>query len=170
MKLRHLVPGLALLAASCACTEVRKPAGPDAASGPAPGEAMLDQRGKVNLLTRGGAEFQVSVEIASNDETRARGLMFRRSMPEDAGMLFVFAEERHQSFWMKNTYLPLDMLFVDAKGTIVGIVENAEPHTLTSRSVPGVSKFVLELNGGWCARHGVAAGDRMTVEGMYDLQ
>ena len=156
MKLRHLVPGLALLAASCACTEVRKPAGPDAAS---PGEAMLDQRGKVNLSTRGGAEFQVSVEIASNDETRARGLMFRRSMPEDAGMLFVFAEERHQSFWMKNTYLPLDMIFIRADGTIRSIATDATPLSEATISSKGAVRFVLEVNAGTAKRLGWKAGD-----------
>jgi len=131
---------------------------------------MLSQRGKVTLKTRAGAEFRLDVEIASDDPSRSRGLMFRRTMPESAGMVFVFPEESHHSFWMKNTYLPLDMLFIDAKGTIVGIVENAEPKTLTSRSVEGDSTYVLEVNGGWCARHGVAAGDQMILEGMYDLR
>ena len=85
-------------------------------------------------------------------------------------MIFVFPEESLRSFWMKNTLIPLDMLFVDAKGKVIGIVENAEPRTLASRSVEGDSKFVLEVAGGWCARHGVAAGDTLALEGMYDLK
>jgi uncharacterized membrane protein (UPF0127 family) len=133
-------------------------------------EAMLSQRGKVTLHLKGGREERLDVEIASDDPTRTRGLMFRKALPETAGMIFVFPEESLRSFWMKNTLIPLDMLFVDAKGKVIGIVENAEPRTLTSRSVEGDSKYVLEVAGGWCARHGVAAGDTLALEGMYDLK
>jgi uncharacterized membrane protein (UPF0127 family) len=131
---------------------------------------MLSQRGKVTLRTREGRELRLDVEIASDDPSRSRGLMFRRSLPEDSGMIFVFQEESFHSFWMKNTLIPLDMLFIDAQGKVVGVVENAEPRTLSSRSVEGDSRFVLEVNGGWCARHGVAAGDAVALEGMYDLK
>lgn len=131
---------------------------------------MLSQRGKVVLQTRSGKELQLDVEIASNDADRARGLMFRRSMPEMAGMIFVFPREDFQSFWMKNTFLPLDMMFADKDGVIVGIVENAQPQTLDPRFVEAKSKYVLEVNGGFAARHGIAAGDRITLVGMYDLR
>lgn len=131
---------------------------------------MLSQRGKVILQTRSGKELQLDVEIASNDADRARGLMFRKAMPEMAGMIFVFPQEEFHSFWMKNTFLPLDMMFADAQGRIVGIVEHAQPHTLEPRYVEGESKYVLEVNAGFSARHGVAAGDRLTLVGMYDLR
>jgi uncharacterized membrane protein (UPF0127 family) len=131
---------------------------------------MLPQRGKVHVTTRDGRELQLDVEIASDDLTRARGLMFRRSLPEMAGMIFVFPTEQRQSFWMKNTLIPLDMLFIDSAGRVVGIVENAEPMTITSRAVEAASKFVLEVNGGWCSRHGVEPGAVVRLEGMYDLR
>ena len=139
----------------------------DASSGDE--SARLSQRGKVTLRARAG-ELLLDAEIASDPETRSRGLMFRRSLPEMSGMIFVFAEEAPLTFWMKNTLIPLDMLFADSSGRVVGIVENAVPLTLTPRAVDGASKFVLEVNGGWCARHGVARGDSLDLQGMFDLK
>ncbi|MGI5861384.1 MAG: DUF192 domain-containing protein [Myxococcales bacterium] len=130
----------------------------------------MSQRGIARVITADGRELRVEVELASNDRDRARGLMFRKSMPEMAGMYFVFPEESYQSFWMRNTYLPLDMLFIAADGTVVGIVENAEPLTTTPRAVDAESQFVLEVNGGWCSRHGVRRGDKVRLEGMYRLE
>ena len=168
-------PLLALpLLMTLACTEARQ--APDranpahVASASEPEIPMLSQRGKVEIKTREGKELLLDVEIASDDAERARGLMFRKQMPEMAGMIFVFPETSVHSFWMKNTLIPLDMLFAAADGTIVGIVEGAEPRTLSPRAVETESKYVLEVNGGWCARNGVAAGDRVRLMGMYDLQ
>ena len=96
------------------------------------------------------------VEIADSPEERTRGLMFRQSLPADAGMLFLYPVEQPLSFWMKDTLIPLDMIFIRADRTILGIVENAEPQTLTFRSVPGLSQFVLEVNGGLAADRGIA--------------
>ena len=158
-----------LLAQGCADAKCA-PERPDAAPAQSTEVAMLSQRGKVTLHLRGGREERLEVEIASDDPSRSRGLMFRTALPETAGMIFVFPDESLRSFWMKNTLIPLDMLFIDAKGVVVGVVENAEPRTLTSRSVEGDSKYVLEVGGGWCSRHGVAAGDTMSLEGMYDLR
>lgn len=92
--------------------------------------------------------------------------MFREHMDEDAGMLFLFDKMEVQSFWMKNTRLPLDMLFLDESGTIVGIVENAEPLSLTSRSVGLPSRYVLELNGGTSRRLGIEAGQKARFLGV----
>jgi uncharacterized membrane protein (UPF0127 family) len=81
-------------------------------------------------------------------------------------MLFLFADTAERSFWMKSTLIPLDMVFVDEGGTIVGIVERAEPRTLTPRTVGKPSRYVLEVNGGWAASHGVRAGDRVRFENV----
>lgn len=110
------------------------------------------------LIEAGGGEHVFRVEIADTDQTRARGLMFRDQLDENAGMLFLFDRMARQSFWMKNTRIPLDMLFIDEHGEIVGIVENAEPFTLSSRGVSRSSRYVLELNGGTCRRLGIRAG------------
>ena len=161
----------ALLAvAALGCTDAHTTGERPPAPGPEPESQMLSQRGKVTLRTREGRELRLEVEIASDDPSRTRGLMFRRTMPEMSGMVFVFPEESFHSFWMKNTLIPLDMLFIDSKGQVVGIVESAEPRTVTGRSVQGDSQLVLEVNGGFCARHGVAAGDSVVLEGMYDLK
>ena len=81
-------------------------------------------------------------------------------------MLFLFDREQDHAFWMENTLIPLDMIFIDDGGRIVGIVERAEPLTRTPRRVDGPSRFVLEVNGGWSKAHGVAKGDRVRFENV----
>lgn len=107
----------------------------------------------------GDVTFQA--EIADTPDERQKGLMFREQMEDEHGMLFLFPDERQRSFWMKNTYIPLDMIFIRADRTILGIVENAEPRTMNSRSVPGASQFVLEINGGLAKQRGLAAGQEV---------
>lgn len=106
---------------------------------------------------------RVEVEIAKTPHDVERGLMYRTSMPEEHGMLFRLDERREHTFWMHNTCLPLDMLFVDEDGVIVGIVESAEPLTETTRSVGCPSRFVLEMVAGWARRHSVKPGQRMGI-------
>ncbi len=166
---------LALAFGACDASAQKRAADPrppvaKTAEAPPPEEGLLPQRGKATVTTRGGSVYQVNVEIASDDEARTRGLMFRKSMPEMSGMIFVFPERLLHSFWMKNTLIPLDMLFIDVDGTVAGIVEMAEPLTTTPRQVRGLSNRVLEVNGGWCGRHGVRAGDKVELEGMFDLR
>jgi uncharacterized membrane protein (UPF0127 family) len=121
---------------------------------------------RVVVETSAGARPAVTVEIARTEQQRMKGLMDRESLPADAGMLFIFDETSVQSFWMKNTLIPLDMLFIDDEGRIVGIVESAEPRTLTPRTVGKPSRYVLEVNGGWSRANGVRAGDRVRFEGV----
>ncbi len=117
----------------------------------------------VVIHTRDNSERTVHVEVARNDATRMRGLMFRREMADDHGMIFVFHEAAHQTFWMHNTLIPLDMIFIRPDRTILGIVRNATPETDDPRDVPGDSQYVLEVNGGWCQRNNVNAGDRLEL-------
>ena len=102
-----------------------------------------------------------TVELANTDETRERGLMFRQSMAPDAGMLFDFGTEQMASFWMRNTLIPLDMLFIRADGTILNIHQRAIPHDETGIDSAGPVRAVLELNGGTVARLGIRPGDRV---------
>jgi uncharacterized membrane protein (UPF0127 family) len=120
----------------------------------------------VEVHPKGRAPVVVRVEVADTDETRSRGLMFRRELADDAGMLFVWPDAQVRSFWMRNTPLPLDMLFIGADGRLQGCVERAEPFTDTPRSIPRPARFVLEVNAGFCARHGLVAGDRLVVRGV----
>jgi uncharacterized membrane protein (UPF0127 family) len=106
---------------------------------------------------------KVEVELVSSDQEVQRGLMYRMKMAEEHGMLFKLSERRDHTFWMHNTCLPLDMLFVDDDGMVVGIVEGAAPLTDTTRSVGCPSSWVLEVNAGWCRRHGVRAGQKMGI-------
>jgi uncharacterized protein len=101
------------------------------------------------------------VEIAKDEASRARGLMERRYMPADRGMLFEFDREAPVAFWMKDTYIPLDMVFIARTGVVTRIVANAEP--LSERSIPsgGPSAAVLELDGGTAAAIGLKVGDKV---------
>ena len=103
----------------------------------------------------------VQVEVVDTPDTRARGLMYRRDLPADGGMLFVFPSEAEQQFWMKSTPLPLDMVFIGKELRIVGIVANTRPFTATPQGVGTPSQYVLEVHAGFCAGHGIATGDRV---------
>ena len=105
----------------------------------------------------------VAVEIVSTPEAVTRGLMYRTELPDDHGMLFVFRDEKDQRFWMKNTLIPLDMIFIGADQVIVGIHPNAVPLSTATVGVGRPSRWVLEVPGGWSARRGVASGDRVEL-------
>jgi hypothetical protein len=111
------------------------------------------------VTSTGRHPFQI--EIANNDATRERGLMDRRYMAADHGMLFEFDREAPVAFWMKNTYIPLDMIFIAPSGVVTHIVADAEP--LSERVVPsgGPCVAVLELNGGTAASIGLKVGDKV---------
>src|SRR5512132_1063378 len=102
-----------------------------------------------------------AVEMASTPEEQAKGLMFRRELPEGQGMLFDFHREQPTSFWMKNTYIPLDMVFIRGDGRILRIAENTEP--LSTQLIPsgGLVRAVLEVTGGTTRKLGIAPCDRV---------
>ncbi len=102
-----------------------------------------------------------SVELAVNDEQRAQGLMFRKELPEGRGMLFDFQHDQDVAFWMKNTYIPLDMIFIRGNGRILRIAENTTP--LSTQTVPsgGPVRAVLEVIGGTARKLGIAPGDQV---------
>lgn len=106
---------------------------------------------------------QVEVEIAKTEHDVQRGLMYRMQMPEGHGMFFKLEDRREHTFWMHNTCLPLDIMFIDDDGTIVGISESAEPLTDITRTVGCASSHVLEMNAGWARRHGVKPGHRLGI-------
>jgi hypothetical protein len=136
------------MVAACAVLAGFAPAG-------AAGESTLE------IITRSGVHPFV-VELATNDEERSRGLMFRRELPEGRGMLFDFERDQPVSFWMHNTYIPLDMIFIRGDGRILRIAENTEP--MSDRLVPsgGPVRAVLEVIAGTARKLGIAAGDRVS--------
>jgi uncharacterized membrane protein (UPF0127 family) len=102
-----------------------------------------------------------AVEVVSTEADRAKGLMYRKSLPEGQGMLFDFHNDQDVSFWMQNTYIPLDMIFIKGDGRIANIVENTEP--LSTKLIPsrGPVRGVLEVIGGTARKLGIAAGDKV---------
>lgn len=115
----------------------------------------------LSITVSSGESHVFQVELARTFEEKARGLMYRDSLAPDAGMLFVHANELPQSMWMKNTLIPLDMLFIRRDGRIAHIHERAVPGSLGTISSRGRVLAVLELRGGTVARLGIKTGDRV---------
>jgi uncharacterized membrane protein (UPF0127 family) len=121
---------------------------------------------RVVITAKSGKEFAARVEIADTPAKREMGLQYRSELADDRGMLFLFPDESVLTFWMKNTPIPLDMIFIGDDLKIVGIVRDAVPFTLSSRSVGAPSRFVLEIKGGLAKRYGIEAGDAVRFEGV----
>jgi hypothetical protein len=115
-------------------------------------------------FTDAPAAPKVAVELALDDPARARGLMYRTQMDGDHGMLFSWDEDARRSFWMQNTCIPLDMLFIAGDGTVVGILEQVPTLNTLPRQVPCPARHVLELNAGWARAHGVQPGQHVDLE------
>ena len=103
----------------------------------------------------------LKVEVARNDEQREKGLMFRKQMGRDDGMLFIFDEPAYHAMWMKNTLIPLSVAFIDAQGTILNIAD-MEPQTLDAHQAAGPATYAIETNKGWFEGKKVKAGDKVT--------
>jgi uncharacterized protein len=121
---------------------------------------------QVVIVTQDGREVAFGVEIADTPAKRELGLQYRRDLPSDRGMIFLFSREAEQTFWMKNTPIPLDMIFISGERRIVGISEQAVPFSLDPRSVGRPSRFVLEINGGLSKRYGIRPGDLVRFQGI----
>jgi uncharacterized membrane protein (UPF0127 family) len=116
---------------------------------------------ELTIFTAGGPH-KFTVELALSGPQMEQGLMFRRSLAPDAGMLFDFQTPTNVTMWMKNTLIPLDMLFLDGGGQVIDIHERAVPQSLDMISARGPSRYVVELNGGTAERLGIRPGDRVT--------
>ena len=109
----------------------------------------------------GGHTHTLRLEVAQTEQQQQKGLMFRETLPEDGGMLFLYSPPRPVYMWMRNTLIPLDMIFVREDGTIAHIERNAAPHSENPRGIHAYVAAVLELPGGTAARLGIALGDRV---------
>jgi uncharacterized protein len=114
----------------------------------------------LEIATKSGVHV-FAVEVVDNDADRAKGLMYRKELPEGRGMLFDFHREQEVSFWMQNTYIPLDMVFIRGDGRILRIAENTEPLSTRLISSGGPVRAVLEVIGGTARKLGIAPGDRV---------
>lgn len=126
-------------------------------------------KARVVLVDAFGGKHPVEVEVAWTRDQRTRGLMWRTELAEGTGMLFIFPTDQWLSFWMKNTLIPLDMIFIRSDFTIVGIVAKAEPKTLSSRAPEGQSMYVLEVPSGWSEKIGLKPGLKVKVEGIQSI-
>ena len=115
----------------------------------------------------GLSQYHFFVEIAETRSQRQRGLLFRPDLPQNTGMLFDFGEETQLSMWMKNTFIPLDMLFVNRKGAIHRIVENTTPLSLKTIPAGAPTMVVIEFNAGVTRRLGIRPGDRI-IHGIFN--
>jgi len=141
------------------------PGGPDGRCPRDPEGPPKLRTGKISFPDAKGAPL-TTIEVAESDHDRQRGLMYRTRMGEDRGMIFTFAEKDDHTFWMHNTCISLDMLFIDDDGVIVGIEESTPTMSDDTFSVGCLSKYVLELNAGWTRAHGVTAGQKVKLEGI----
>ena len=114
----------------------------------------------LEIVTKSGVQF-FSVEMATTDEEKTTGLMFRKELPDGKGMLFDFSPEQQISMWMKNTFISLDMIFIRADGRILQIAENTEPQSTRIISSGGPAKGVLEVIAGTAKKYGIQPGDRV---------
>lgn len=115
----------------------------------------------LDIVTQDGTRRGFTIEVARKPSERERGLMYRQSLPADAGMLFDFESDQLVEMWMKNTFIPLDMLFISRDGTVVRIAADAVPQSLAIISSGGPVRAVLEIKGGEAARQGITPGAKV---------
>lgn len=123
--------------------------------------AACSDESKLTIHSADG-DHTFNIEIVDTAESRAQGLMYRQELAPDAGMLFDFLDDREVSFWMRNTFIPLDMLFITGEGVVKNIHVNARPHDPTGIPSDGPVQFVLEIPGGRSVELGIEAGDTVT--------
>ncbi len=120
----------------------------------------------LTITNDAGRQIELNVEIADNPSSRAKGLMFRREMPEMSGMIFIFSDVLRPSFWMKNTLIPLDILFLDENGVVVDMHKMAKPMDLTLITPSQPVKAVLEINGGMSEKWGIGLKSKISSDSL----
>ena len=129
-------------------------------------QACREQKASVTVKFTnpdGSSSPQITAEVADTPAAQELGLMYRKALEPTAGMLFIFSEEKPRTFWMKNTYLELDMIFIDEDRTVVSIVEKAVPLTETARPSEKPAKYVLEVRGGNASSWHIVPGSRTEI-------
>jgi uncharacterized membrane protein (UPF0127 family) len=123
---------------------------------------------EIYIHQESGKVVRVKVEVASKPAERSLGLMYRRSLEKDKGMLFIFHEEKKQTFVMVNTYIPLDIIFISRDKRIVGWSENTKPLSKEKYSIEKPSKYVLEVNAFFCRDHGITVGSKVSFKDISE--
>lgn len=146
MRLFAVITLIAITASALGCE-------PDAP--PATREITFRGDGTLDFLRGDSVLTRIAIEIADTDSSRTRGLMDRTSLPSRGGMLFIFDDEAPRNFWMRNTPLPLDLVFVRADGSIVNVVKQTRPFSDAGIASTGPAQYVVEVRAGFTARHGI---------------
>ncbi len=122
--------------------------------------------GTVHFLSNSGTDTikSITVEVASSTNERAHGLMYRKEMPDTVGMLFLFDQPEPQSFWMKNTYISLDIIYINSDKEIVSIQKYTQPLSELPLPSRAPAQYVVEVNGGFCDRYGINAGNKIDFQ------
>jgi uncharacterized membrane protein (UPF0127 family) len=133
------------------------------APGAASGTPVFRKDGELKFVDSKtyGEIVRIDVEVADDENERMQGLMYRESLPEFAGMLFLMGVEEPQSFWMKNTKVPLDIIYVNSDNVIVTICRNTRPYSLDQVLSEKPALYVVEVNAGFAAKHGIKTGDKI---------
>ncbi|MEA1877984.1 MAG: DUF192 domain-containing protein [Bacteroidota bacterium] len=130
--------------------------------------SQFNKEGELNFLDQNDKLItSIDIEIADDDFQTQRGLMYRRSMKDNRGMLFIFPDVEERSFWMKNTFLSLDILYIDANKKIVSIAENVTPRSEESIWSEAPAKYVVEVVAGFVTQHQIEVGDRFSFKRVY---
>lgn len=131
-------------------------------------EVVFKKEGELQLIKNDSILKTIDIEIADNEYETQTGLMYRSSMKDLQGMLFIFPDERPRSFYMKNTRIPLDIIYINADSTIISIQKNAKPYDESSLPSDGAAQYVLEINGGLSDVWQLEVGNRITFTKSND--
>lgn len=163
MRLKNLSLGLIVISSLSLATCKPHQATTQTDSNDVTTDVPFKKEGNLNFIdgTSNKVISKLDIEVAQTSDETQQGLMYRRSMLDTCGMIFIFNDEEEQSFWMKNTYLSLDIIYVSAKKEIVSIAADCRP--LSEESVPskGKAQYVVEVNGGYAAKQGLKKGDKI---------
>ena len=157
----HLLAAAALIAALAGCSSNNK-----STQGSKSTAALKTTEIGTVVFSSAGRTVRVKSEVVRSHQDQMKGLMYREELCAFCGMLFIYPEAKVHTFWMKNTYISLDMIFINGEMKVMGVVENAPPLTEDSQSIDLPSRFILEVNGGFVKKHGIKAGDRVSWEGI----
>lgn len=129
-------------------------------------DIKFNKQGSLDFMSANGSSLltTIDIEVADNTQLRARGLMYRKSIPNNAGMLFTFDFEDYQGFWMKNTYIALDILFVNSNKEIVTLHANTIPMSKNNYESTEPAMYVVEVNAGYCMENNIKVGDLISFK------
>lgn len=122
---------------------------------------------RVEFVNASGVVTTISVEVADTPQEQKKGLMYRTHMDDDEGMLFIFSEDATRYFWMKDTPIPLDMVFINSDYRIVDINYNAIPNSEGVYTSKAICRYVIEVNGGFCREHWIGVGDQVKIYASF---